>query len=70
MVFDRAEDERKHFVNFEKCSCGAYQYLAVRLLRRSITVYLIHIRGKERRYLNVAHLKKSTLDIHGRETSN
>jgi hypothetical protein len=70
-VLDQAKDQRKHSVNFDKCqSCGAYQYLAVRILRRSLTVYLIHVRGKERRYLNVAHVKKSKLDIHGSETAN
>jgi hypothetical protein len=69
MIASRSEDERKHFVNFDKCVCGAYQYLAVRLLRRSLTIYLIHVRGNERRYLNVAHVKKSMLDIHGRETA-
>ncbi len=69
MIASRADDERKHFVNFDRCACGAYQYLAVRLLRRSFTVYLIHIKGKERKYLNVAHIKNSTLDIHGRETA-
>lgn len=69
-MLEQAEDERKHFVNFDKCRCGAYQYLAVRILRRSLTVYLIHIRGKERKYLNVAHIKKHMLDIHARETAN
>jgi hypothetical protein len=69
MIAARSEDERKHFVNFDKCQCGAYQYLAVRLLRKSFTVYLIHVRGKERKYLNVAHVPNSALDIHGRETA-
>lgn len=69
MIAARSEDERKHFVNFDKCICGAYQYLAVRLLKRSLTIYLIHVKGKERKYLSVAHLKKSMLDVHGRETS-
>lgn len=68
-VLGHPEDKRKHFVNFDKCTCGAYQYLAVRLLRRSLTIYLIHVKGKERRYLNVAHVKKSQLDVHGRETA-
>jgi hypothetical protein len=67
---ERTEDERKHFVNFDKCQCAAYQYLAVRILKRSLTVYLIHVKGKERKYLNVAHVKKFALDIHGRESSN
>ena len=66
----RSGDERKHFVNFDKCVCGAYQYLAVRLLRHSLTIYLIHVKGKERKYLSVAHVKNSTLDVHGRETAN
>ena len=65
---ERARDERRNFVNLEKCSCGAYRYLAVRMLRRSLTLYLIHIKGKDRKYLNVAHVKKSMLEIHGRET--
>ncbi len=66
---ERARDERKHFVNFEKCRCGAYQYLAVRVLRKSFTVYLIHISGTKRRYVNVAHVKKATLDVHAGETA-
>jgi hypothetical protein len=69
LIASRPQDERRHFVNFDRCVCGAYQYLAVRILRKSLTVYLIHIRGKERRYLNVAHVKNSTLDIHAGETT-
>ena len=69
MIALRSGDERRHFVNFDKCVCGAYQYLAVRMLRKSLTIYLIHIRGKERRYLKVAHVKNSTLDIHAGETA-
>jgi hypothetical protein len=70
VIAARSAEERKHFVNFDRCICGAYQYLAVRLLRKSLTVYLIHIKGKERRYLNVAHVKNSSLDIHAGETAN
>ena len=70
MIAARSEYKRKHLVNFDRCICGAYQYLAVRLLKRSLTIYLIHINGKERKYLNVAHVKNARLELHGRETSN
>ncbi len=67
---ERARDERRHFVNLERCRCGAYRYLAARILKRGVTFYLIHINGKHRKYLNVAHIKKNMLDVHAGETTN
>ena len=52
----------QHFLNLEKCSCGAYRYLAIREHKRSYEIYLIHhlhSYGKDsRKYAKLASIQK------------
>lgn len=59
----------QHFLNLEKCTCGAYRYLAVREHKRSYEVYLIHhAHGQNsedrRKYAKLASIPKHKLNIH------
>ena len=59
----------QHFLNLEKCSCGAYKYLAVREHKKSYEIYLIHHRhfstGQNvRKYSKLASIPKFKLNIH------
>lgn len=59
----------QHFLNLDKCSCGAYRYLAIREHKKSYEVYLIHhshSRGSQdsRRYMKLASIPKRKLNIH------
>ena len=59
----------QHFLNLEKCSCGAYKYLAVREYKKSYEIYLIHHRhfstGQNvRKYFKLASIAKFKLNIH------
>jgi hypothetical protein len=59
----------KHFLNLERCTCGAYRYLAVREHKRSFEVYLIHHShsrngNDSRRYSKLASIPKYRLNIH------
>lgn len=57
-------DTRQHLVALDRCRCGGSRYLAVRLWKRTVTFYMIHILNGKRRYLNVANVKNDMLDIH------
>ncbi|MCL4517943.1 MAG: hypothetical protein M1587_01960 [Thaumarchaeota archaeon] len=58
----------KHFLNLERCNCGAYRYLAVREHKKSYEVYLIHhVHSQEtdsRKYSKLASIPKYLLNIH------
>ena len=59
----------QHFLNLEKCTCGAYRYLAVREHKRSYEVYLIHHSHSynsqdQRKYAKLASIPKYRLNIH------
>lgn len=59
----------QHFLNLDKCACGAYRYLAIREHKRSYEVYLIHHlhsqnTSDQRRYAKLASIPKYKLDIH------
>jgi hypothetical protein len=59
----------KHFLNLDRCTCGAYRYLAVREHKRSFEVYLIHhshsLRENDsRKYRKLASVPKYKLNIH------
>ena len=59
----------QHFLNLDRCSCGAYRYMAVREHKRSYQVYLIHHmhfpNGRdERKYSKLASIPKYKIDIH------
>ncbi len=59
----------QHFLNLEKCTCGAYRYLAVREHKKSYEIYLIHHRhfstGQNvRKYSKLASIPKFKIDIH------
>ena len=59
----------QHFLNLDKCICGAYRYLAIREHKRSYEVYLIHHAHSQnsqdqRRYSKLASIPKYKLDIH------
>lgn len=59
----------QHFLNLDKCSCGAYRYLAIREHKRSYEIYLIHhahSRGSQdsRKYMKLASISKYKLNIH------
>lgn len=60
----------QHFLNLEKCTCGAYRYLAVREHKKSYEIYLIHHRhfstGQNiRKYTSLASIPKFKLNVHG-----
>ena len=59
----------QHFLNLDKCTCGAYRYLAVREHKRSYEVYLIHHANSttvrdQRKYSKLASIPKRKLNIH------
>ena len=59
----------QHFLNLDKCTCGAYRYLAVREHKRSYEVYLIHHSHlpnsqDQRKYAKLASIPKYRLNIH------
>lgn len=59
----------QHFLNLERCSCGAYRYLAVREHKKSYEIYLIHHRhfstGEDiRKYSKLASIPKFKINIH------
>jgi hypothetical protein len=59
----------QHFLNLEKCTCGAYRYLAVREHKKSYEIYLIHHRhfgaGQNiRKYSKLASIPKFRVNIH------
>ena len=59
----------QHFLNLDKCTCGAYRYLAVREHKRSYEVYLIHHSHShnsqdQRKYAKLASIPKYRLNIH------
>ena len=59
----------QHFLNLDKCSCGAYRYLAIREHKRSYEVYLIHHSHSRstqdsRKYMKLASIPKYKLNIH------
>lgn len=59
----------QHFLNLEKCSCGAYRYLAVREHKKTFEIYMIHHRhlhgGQNfRRYCKLASIPKFKTNIH------
>ena len=59
----------QHFLNLDKCSCGAYRYLAIREHKRSYEVYLIHHAHipnsqAQRKYSKLASIPKHRLNIH------
>jgi hypothetical protein len=59
----------QHFLNLDKCTCGAYRYLAIREHKRSYEVYLIHhshspVSQNQRRYAKLASIPKHKLNIH------
>lgn len=59
----------QHFLNLDKCTCGAYRYLAIREHKRSYEVYLIHHLHSQnsqdqRRYSKLASIAKYRLNIH------
>ena len=56
----------QHFVNLDKCPCGAYKYIALREHQKGYEVYLIehrHIRGEKdtRKYKQLATFRKSEI---------
>ena len=64
----------QHFLNFEKCNCGAYRYLAVREHKKSYEIYLIHHRhfttGQDiRKYSKLASIPKFRINIHDQRTT-
>jgi hypothetical protein len=59
----------QHFLNLEKCNCGAYRYLAVREHKKSYEIYLIHhlhfSDGRNtRKYSKLASIAKFRINIH------
>jgi hypothetical protein len=59
----------QHFLNLEKCNCGAYRYLAVREHKKSYEIYLIHhlhfSAGPDvRKYSKLASIPKFRINIH------
>ena len=59
----------QHFLNLDKCTCGAYRYLAVREHKRSYEVYLIHHSHSrdsqdKRKYAKLASIPKYLLNMH------
>ena len=59
----------QHFLNLDKCECGAYRYLAIREHKRSYEVYLIHhshsqLSPDQRKYAKLASIPKHRLNIH------
>jgi hypothetical protein len=61
----------KHFLNLDRCTCGAYRYLAVREHKRSFEVYLIHhshsrSESDSRKYNKLASIPKYKLNLHDR----
>ena len=59
----------QHFLNLDRCTCGAYRYLAIREHKRSYEVYLIHHSHSQnsqdqRRYSKLASIPKYRLNIH------
>lgn len=59
----------QHFLNLDKCQCGAYRYLAIREHKRSYEVYLIHhshspLSQNQRKYAKLASIPKHRLNIH------
>jgi len=59
----------QHFLNLEKCTCGAYRYLAVREHKKSYEIYLIHhlhfATGQDtRKYSKLASIPKFRVNIH------
>ena len=54
----------QHFVNLDKCTCGAYKYIALREHQKGYEVFLIehrHVRGEKdtRKYKQMATFRKS-----------
>jgi len=63
----------QHFLNLEKCNCGAYRYLAVREHKKSYEIYLIHhlhySNGENlRKYSKLASIPKFRINIHNQRT--
>jgi hypothetical protein len=63
----------QHFLNLEKCNCGAYRYLAVREHKKSYEIYLIHhlhySNGENlRKYSKLASIPKFRINIHDQRT--
>jgi hypothetical protein len=59
----------QHFLNLERCSCGAYRYLAIREHKKSFEIYLIHHRHLSadqnvRKYRKLASIPKFKINIH------
>ncbi|HYB04789.1 MAG TPA: hypothetical protein VED17_10020 [Nitrososphaerales archaeon] len=59
----------QHFLNLEKCNCGAYRYLAVREHKKSYEIYLIHHlhfsnAQNVRKYSKLASIPKFRINIH------
>jgi hypothetical protein len=64
----------QHFLNLEKCTCGAYRYLAVREHKKSYEIYLIHqlhfATGQDtRKYSKLASIPKHKINIHDERTN-
>lgn len=55
-----------HFGAIDRCSCGAYRYLALKTLKRFIEVVKIHQHAEsgKREYVVVAKIPKSALEEH------
>ncbi|MDA4129668.1 MAG: hypothetical protein OK457_02750 [Thaumarchaeota archaeon] len=59
----------QHFLNLEKCSCGAYRYIAIREHKKSYEIYLIHHlhsahQPDSRKYSKLASIPKHRLNVH------
>jgi len=59
----------QHFLNLDKCQCGAYRYLAVREHKKSFEIYMIHHKhfssGQDvRKYRKLASIPKFRINIH------
>ena len=64
----------QHFLNLDKCNCGAYRYLAIREHKKSYEVYLIHhshsrSSNDSRKYMKLASIPKYKLNIHDSRVS-
>ncbi|MDA4111825.1 MAG: hypothetical protein OK439_04760 [Thaumarchaeota archaeon] len=64
----------QHFLNLDKCNCGAYRYMAVREHKKSYEIYLIHHThlpsGQDtRKYAKLASIPKFRLNLHDERTN-
>lgn len=59
----------QHFLNLERCTCGAYRYLAVREHKKSYEICMIHHkhlspRKNDRKYRKLASIPKFKTNFH------